>query len=320
MKLVDQFIQNLLAKNLPHPPTPYYHLLQQFLPHVLETETDNLSIQTLPLLVCQASGGDIQRVIPIAVAWQALYQAVKLFDDVEDRELQHQTGEAINLGMGLLFVAQLAIDQNQTLDTDLEVAAVRQAFNRAILRACAGQHDDLIASRASATQVDPQTWLEIAGAKSGELLSWAAYAGAWAAGVDSAKLSHYRQYGYHLGVLLQIADDFNDIWQTEEPEDLLSGSLNLSVCYALSIAESKERGKLISYLKQAAQGDRQVAAKLRQRLTVLGAQAYLLVVGRTQRQLAIDALQKIENQIPAYQSLITLLDQMLPSVNRSLLN
>jgi len=315
VKLVAHCIQDILAENLPK--TAYYQLLQQFLAQSLEAEAVSLPLRTLPLLVCEASGGEVQHAVPVAAAWQILYRSVKLFDDIEDGELYDRSAEATNLGMGLLFVAQAALDQYQTRHTDLSITALRQAFNRAILRACAGQHDDLTAGRMYPGQIDPETWLKIAGAKSGELFAWAAWAGAWAAGVDETRLPYYRQYGYHLGILLQVADDFNDIWQSEAPRDLLTGSLNLAVCYALSVVEPQEREKLNRSLRQAAQGDRQVAAHLRQRLTTLGAQAYLLVVGRIQRQQAIAALEKIEDQRPAHPSLIALLDQMLPAAGDS---
>lgn len=313
MKLVAHCIQDILAENLPK--TAYYQLLQQFLAHPPEVEPVSLSLQTLPLLVCEAGGGEVQRAVPLAAAWQILYRAVKLFDDIEDGEPYNRPAEAINLGMGLLFVAQAALDLCQTRHTDLGVTALRQTFNRAILRACAGQHDDLTAGRVYPGQTDPETWLEIAGAKSGELFAWAVWAGA--AGVDEARLACYRQYGYHLGILLQVADDFNDIWQSEAPRDLLTGSLNLAVCYALAVVETQEREKLNRYLRQAAQGDRQVAAQLRQRLTALGAQAYLLVVGRTQRQQAIAALAGATGDVPAHHPLIALLDQVLPAAGDS---
>jgi len=55
------------------------------------------------------------------------------------------------------------------------------ALNRAMLRACARQHADL-AGQMGMSDVDPDTWLEIARAKSGGFLAWAAWSGALRAG------------------------------------------------------------------------------------------------------------------------------------------
>lgn len=313
---VNQFILEILEETLPQ--TAYYHQLQGIIGQTTASGIDEPSIDMLPVLVCKANEGDTRKAIPITAAWQLLRRAAKLFDDVEDGDIHSRAAEAINAATGLLFVANLILGRLQT-QGESTCSSPSQAFSRAIVRACVGQHADLVISgQADSIQTDPETWLEIAGAKSGELLAWATWAGAWVAGVDEEMQTCYYQYGYHLGVLLQVADDFNGVWHFNEESDLSAGQLNLALCYALSVVEAKERDALAHLIRQGVQGNLEVEKQVRQRLTELGAQGYLLVVGRMQRQQAIDALPVVRQNSLAHQQLITLLDKVMPVIGGAL--
>jgi geranylgeranyl pyrophosphate synthase len=236
-----------------------------------------------------------------------IHRAAKLFDDVEDGEADHPA-KTLNAGTGLLFVAQLALGKLP----EHQAWPISQALSRAVLHSCAGQHLDLTASH---TQTDPETWLDIARTKSGSLLAWAAWAGAWLAGGDEPTLAGYAKYGSHLGILLQVADDFNGVWGAEGMSDLVSGQLSLPVCYALSILEGQARNDLVALLERAVGGDKTAEETAQQQLIGLGAQGYLLVVGRLHRQEALAALHSVKSTSPqSQQALVTLLSQVLPAV------
>jgi geranylgeranyl pyrophosphate synthase len=97
--------------------------------------------------------------------------------------------------------------------------------------------------------------------------------------------------------------------------DLASGQLSLPVCYALSILKGQDRNNLLTLLEQAAGGDKTAEETAQQQLIDLGAQGYLLVVGRLHRQEALVALHSVKNTTPQnQQALVTLLDQVLPAV------
>lgn len=310
-RIVSQLIRSVLSDSVPG--AAYRQQLLQALDRWAEPDTGALTISALPKLTCQASGGDPHRAAPVATAWQLMRLAAKLLDDVEDGEASRQPTEAINLAIGLLFVAQLVLDELPERGVPPGHARrLCQAFHRTVLRACAGQHADLVAGQAGITKADPDAWLEIAGAKSGELLAWAAWAGALIAGADEHTLACYREYGYRLGVLLQVADDFNGVWCLDGTSDLAAGRPTLPVCYALLVARPKQQECLIALLKQASQGSGAAEAQARQLLTDLGAQSYLLVVGRVQYQQAVAALRNA-HCISQANHLIGLLDRVLPA-------
>ncbi|HBY97030.1 MAG TPA: hypothetical protein DEP84_24300 [Chloroflexi bacterium] len=280
-----------------------------------ERETTTPTVHELPRLTYEAAGGDGHQVMPVMAAWQVVLMAVKLFDDVEDGDADGHPGEIINLAMGLLFVAQVALEELPACGVSSDVPRrLRQALNRAMPRACAGQHADLAAARRGVLTVDPDGWLEIAGAKSGELLAWAAWAGAFMAGASEGTLSGYHKYGYTLGVLLQVADDFNGVWHPNGAGDLATGCLTLPVCYALHVATGEKRTHLVGLLAQATQGDQVAEAQARQALIELGAPVYLLAVGYVQYQQALAAILGANGRAPASQQLLVLLERVLPAL------
>jgi geranylgeranyl pyrophosphate synthase len=292
----------------------YRRQLLNVLDEGVEPDVSSPSLNKLPTLTCQASGGIRNQATAVQAAWQVVRLAVKLLDDVEDGAVNEQPGVAVNTATGLLMAAPLMLDRGLGMGSRDLRERTCAALHRAVLRACAGQHADLTAVETQATDVDPQAWLTIAGAKSGEFLAWAAWAGALVGGADEPALASYREYGYHLGVLLQVADDLNDIWYPAGASDLTVGCLSLPVCYALSVAEAEDQESLKTLLKQAARGNEGAEAQLRQWLIDLGAQAYLLVVGQLQRQAAAAALQRAHPTPPTDEQLIELLDRIMPAL------
>lgn len=286
----------------------------------LGREVGSPSIADLPRLTYQAAGGDERWILPVLAAWQAVHLALKLFDDVEDGDEGDYPSEAINTGTGLLMAAQVALEQLPAYRASPKAAqSVRLALSRAVLRACVGQQSDLVAARSPGAGTDPDGWLEIAASKSGELLGWAAWAGALAAGADERTASRYFEYGYHLGVLLQVADDFKDVWHEDGSGDLAHGRLTLPVCYALHVATDEGRALLTDLLERAAAGDGSAEAEARQVLIDLGAQTYLLTVARVQHQQAVAALLSASGVPAQVQQLTVLLDQVLPALKTALL-
>lgn len=272
-----------------------------------------VSVAGLPLLSCRAVGGVSAQAVPVGAAWQMLHIAAKLFDDIEDGDAADPAAD-LNLATAVLTTVPLLL---ATLDAPLtQIRQLTQAAHRAVMVASAGQHADLLAGRDDASAVDPDRWLAIAQAKSGALLGWAAWAGALAGGAAPSTLDHFRSYGEHLGVLLQIADDFVGIWRPERVSDLTARRLSLPVCYALSVVSSEERGALISLLERAAGQDARSQHEARQWLIELGAQGYMAVTARVFQQHALAALREIDPGNETTLPLAALVEDVFPRLLR----
>ena len=286
--------------------------LWQILDRAVETRLD-----LLPLLACQALGGQPRQAIPLLAAWRLLRLSAKLLDDLADGESASPPGEAISIATGLLFLAHQALEVLSKRGVPASrIARLRQGLHAAGLRACAGQFGELV----SVDELDPESWLEIANAKSGDPFAWACWAGALVAGGDDRTLTCFHEFGLHLGILLQVADDFNGIWVSAGPNDLgnarqscwpTGSAPNLATCYARLVTAGEARRRLENLLQNAARGDNEAQAHLKSWLVELGAQVYLLVVGRQQRRQALAALQESGHLTP---HLVALLDQVWPAL------
>ncbi len=304
---INSLVQAILYESLPQ--GAFRADLEQMLRSWLERETRASNLAQLPALVCEACGGDARQAVPVTAAWQLVRFAAKLLDDIEDGDIASQRGAIVNISTGLLFIAQLALNR-LAVPAD-RAKRVGGELQLAMLRAAAGQHVDLSAQATALTALDPDGWLAIARAKSGELFRWATWAGAYIAAVPEPALDAYREYGACLGVLLQVADDFNGIWHTDGMSDLAAARASLPICYARMVAQGSAREDLEMTLRAAAEGDPD-AERLGQRLlTDLGAQRYLTVVAQTQRRLAHQALERAGCRPPGRDGLVALVDEVL---------
>lgn len=298
LSLVNQTLRHNLTRKVPE------KRFSRQLMEILGQTGDKLSV--LPLLTCEAVGGDSHQAIPVVAAWQLLRLSAKLLDDVVDGESAYRTPEAIDLAAGLLFLAPLVLEELQSRGVSASrVEGLTRSLYQTGLRACAGQHAEIT----SHNDIDPDGWLIAARTKSGEPCAWAAWAGAMVAGANEQALADFRNFGLHLGILLQVADDFNGIWRPSKCSDLRSGQLNLAVCYARLVAKGEQKPRLEALLKNAISGDDTAESEIRQFLIETGAQAYMLVVGGEQRQQALAALQRNDRPCPA---LVSLLGQIWP--------
>jgi geranylgeranyl pyrophosphate synthase len=313
LQTTKQVVQRVLGESTLG--TIYCQQLWQVIDYLGAGCADGLDVTALPVLTCQASGGEPRTAVPVAEAWQLARLAAKLLDDVEDGESETASAEAVNAATGLLFAALLTLRESLELGVFADrVLRLERTFHRTGLRACAGQHADLMAGQLGIDGTDPDTWLEIARSKSGGLLGWAAWAGALVAGADEHAMSAYHGYGRHLGVLLQVADDFNGVWSPDGTCDLTARHPILPVCYALHVSQGKERDRLEALLDRASRGDREAEVQAQQLLIDLGAQGYTLVVARVQHRRAVVSLRRAGCASPADRPLVALLDRMMPAL------
>jgi hypothetical protein len=179
----------------------------------------------LPELWCVGLGGESHRVVGVTAAWFLLQLAAFLLDKVEDDELDQTTfatlgvGPVSNLTTGLIFLSQWILNRLEVDDgIDYSTATdIRAMFSTSILNVCGGQHIDLTAKNCLLEQV----WNSFK-MKSGLFFALACFSGARLATNDPKSLNACLEYGKNLGVLLQIADEREDL--SKEVPDLWKSS------------------------------------------------------------------------------------------------
>jgi geranylgeranyl diphosphate synthase type I len=271
-------------------------------------EKESIFHLLLPILCSEAEGGDENQATMVAAAWFLLYLAAKVLDDIEDGDFHRApwstigAPQAINAATGLIFASQLALTHLPKMGARRELTLLLiEDFNCTTLRMCSGQHADL-------TEEDGFTlerYFQIAGAKSGEFFSLACRAGAL---LGTDEVAPYSDFGYNLGVLIQICDDFEGIWNPKGRSDLAAGKRTLPILYALTVAPQSIKERLEQLLVKAIR-EGEAEEEARRIITELGAPHYLLIEAQIRRQRAESALCSAGSSSPAYSKLINLLDE-----------
>lgn len=290
----------------------------------LQFDMEEMGTGLLPLLTCEACRGEVSLGLTVTAAWQSVRLAAKMIDDVEDDESSLPAPVAVNAGVAFLCAAQSILADLHNQSPGVGVCN-NLSFHlaRDVLRACMGQHSEISMETKGGDFVSPDEWLDIALAKSGALTAWAAGAGAAVAGANSETIESYREFGRRLGALLQIADDYNDIWRAARVSDLAAGKLNLGVSYSLSVLDGKDRDQFVALLVRARQGEAQAENECRLTLADIGAQHYMICTAAVQYELALEALSDATRSntsavaLPA--PLVSLLDNILPVLRETII-
>ena len=277
------------------------------------------SLINLPVLCCQEANGDVCQAVPVVAAWWLLHLAAHVLDGIEDGEPDDalwaslNKSQALNAATGLIFAAQRALTDLPRLGVSVSLAlTLVDDFGYTVLRMCAGQHADLAVQNTADLSLE-QYWAIMA-AKSGDFFSLACRAGALLGTEDTRRVAHYTEFGYNLGVLLQISDDLTDLWKSGRQNDLTAGQQTLPILYALNVASREQRVDLRQLLSRAPD-DAEAEAKAQEMIINLGAPAYLLVEARVRHRRAKDALRAAGQFSPAYDQLLALVDRVMPALS-----
>jgi hypothetical protein len=213
-----------------------------------------------------ASGRQGERALPVAAAWRCLHVAGKLLNDAAGhRSSSLLPGEPVqsllNTGVSLIFLSQAILSQAAACGIPDKLALELQAaFARAGLRAAAGQHERLGQSR-------PLSWKEyqaVTAMRSGCPLALATRAGAllcWGESRDRddvkgtvpVYVEALTAYGHHLGMMLQLADDWNGTWNPGGKSDLALGKRTWPLLYGEELSSAEQRGRLLALAPRAAE-------------------------------------------------------------------
>jgi geranylgeranyl pyrophosphate synthase len=266
----------------------------------------------LPNMCCHAAGGQSHWADDTTAAWILFYVGAHIMDSVEDQDPPDDwwksfgPGLAINIASVFYFSASKALQDLYKHERSKNVATdVIDDFNQSFLIMCEGQHNDLLQKEPSLDQ-----YWEIAGAKSGTFFSLACRSGARLATDDIIRIEAFSKFGYHLGVLIQILDDLEDL----DPEDLIDLFDNrdrlystLPFVYALEVSTTEEREKLLVSMNSE-EIDKEMFSEIVSLIDKSGAVIYILAEIEKHRSKAIESLIRADPISPAKEMLTARLE------------
>jgi geranylgeranyl diphosphate synthase type I len=254
----------------------------------------------LCMLTCEAAGGALEQALPAAAGVETLHNFSLLHDDIEDKSDSRRgqptawkiwgAPQAINAGDGMFALAQLAFTRLLARGVPVERAfAARHAFDQTCLTLTHGQYLDM--SFEERLDVTVQDYMAMIKGKTATLIATSAYLGAFLAGANETRTSHYRAFGHHLGMAFQVQDDVLGIWGDASvtgkstSSDIETRKKTLPVVYGL------EKSQVLRQLYAQAITPSQVE-KVTQILDELGARQMAEAVAAKHHQEAMSALEQ----------------------------
>jgi len=176
----------------------------------------------LTLLVAEAFGADVNKVLPTACAIEYIHTYSLIHDDlpaIDNDDLRRGKptchvlfGEDIAILAGDALFAEafflIASSQNNADPSQIVQVINELAFASGVRGMVSGQVVDV---QSSSEEVDQETLNFIHTHKTGQLITAAARAGAILAGAKSEDLEKITRFSHYLGLAFQITDDILDV-------------------------------------------------------------------------------------------------------------
>jgi len=192
---------------------------------------------------CAAAGGSRERALPAAAAVELFMAALDLLDDAEDGEVHPSHAvlgapRALNASTGLLLLAQRVM-------LDRAGGAAASVLLAAGMRACCGQHADLAPGNAPPPGLDDA--LGITARKSASLVAGICEVGALIAGANELAQAEYARFGWHIGMIKQLANDMAAVGpEATGKTDLALGRPTVPLAYAATSSHAGSRGVAVA--------------------------------------------------------------------------
>ena len=225
----------------------------------------------LALLSCEAVSGDFRPALPAAAAVELVHNFTLVHGDVQSNRSGSTLGsedrpsiwwvwgpaQAINAGDGLHALGRTTIMRLAQREVPPErILSAMQSLDQACLTTCEGQYMDL--EFQDRLTVTGQAYLDMAGRKTGALVSCAAELGALAGGASDQACAAFAAMGNRFGVAWQIVQDISELWGERgdgmTAANVLNKKKSLPLIYALETAPVSAKRELGAvYMKRVLQ-------------------------------------------------------------------
>lgn len=212
----------------------------------------------ITLLCCEAVGGNIEDILPYAVATELLQTASLIHDDIIDEDnvrrgvkTTHQKfGVTMAVLAGDLLVAQAIRLIGNTATPDLLVF-----LGGSGVRMCEGQAEDFLMAIDQPDSYNRQRYLSVIAHKTATFIKEAARIGAIVGKGSIQQRDALSRYGEMLGFAFQIRDDILDVIATQQMmgksahSDLRGRRCNFPLIHALETCSEDDRERCIKAIE-----------------------------------------------------------------------
>jgi geranylgeranyl pyrophosphate synthase len=202
----------------------------------------------LPILTCEALGGEVEPAYHVAAALEIGRIAAGCLDEWQDHDTEDALWQAIgpertvSLATGMIALSLLILSRLADLGTEpASVLALQREFAVTLFHMSAGQYADL------GDELSLDDYEAVAGAKTGALFWLGCRAGALLAGASPEVTGRYGDFGCSLGILAQVWNDILGLAGVEGKNDAEQRRA-LPILAALAMDQSQSDGRLAGQL------------------------------------------------------------------------
>jgi octaprenyl-diphosphate synthase len=245
-------IEVALADNL----RPHVELVHQIANHILFAGGKRLR-PLLSVLCARLCGQDGDSIIRFSVIFEYLHAATLIHDDVVDGASLRRGRKVANVIWG---GATAVLVGDFLLARSLALAA--EANNTEVIRTIAGITENMSQgeidqlARKGDVQLTESDYMEVIRRKTAVLFQGACRASALVAKASTLQINALSDYGYHLGMAFQMADDLLDytadtaVLGKRAGADLREGKLTLPVIHTLKAAGENDRRWILTLVER----------------------------------------------------------------------
>ena len=207
----------------------------------------------LAILSCESVFGDIQEVMPFAVALELMHNFTLIHDDIMDKSNLRRNVPAVHIKYGepaallagdLLFAK--SFEAMHDLSVDLHVfKELNYRLVECDIDICKGQQLDMEFEQRK--MVTENQYIKMIAKKTAALFKLTASGGATIGGGNQGEINALSDYGLFLGLSFQIWDDYLDVSSDEETlgkdigNDIRNGKKTLIAVHSLQNATGKNK-------------------------------------------------------------------------------
>jgi len=243
-------IEKALAENL----NPYFELVSQVAGHILFAGGKRLRplLTVLCARLCGYSGNGTAR---FSTIFEYLHAATLLHDDLVDGADMRRGRKVANHlwdNPTAVLTGDFLLARGLSIAADTGLCEVIRVIARITENMSQGEIRQM--ERKGDITLSEEEYLEVIRCKTAVLFEGACRTGALVAGAEASTVQALTEYGFHLGLAFQMADDLLDYTQTvgvlgkRAGADLREGKLTLPLIHALSRAPAEPRRRMKAIL------------------------------------------------------------------------
>ncbi|HMA85323.1 MAG TPA: polyprenyl synthetase family protein [Desulfosalsimonadaceae bacterium] len=250
-------IEAALQNNL----TPHLQLVSDTAGHLIFSGGKRLR-PLLNVLCARLCGYEDEFVVKFSTIVEFLHTATLLHDDVVDDAAMRRGKPVAHAVFGApvtVLVGDFLLARALSIAAQTENPKIIRIISDITESMCQGEIQQL--TRKGDIRLTESEYMEVIQRKTGFLIQGACQTGAILAGADAEAEKQLSEYGYHIGIVFQIADDLLDyIAETDTlgktvGADLREGKLTLPLIHVLARANGKDRAQVVEIVQKKSFSD-----------------------------------------------------------------